>query len=285
MNADLAHRALTAATLYGLTPRTGRPRVACAPSLAGARDADVVVLVDTPPLDATAFASARDAAARGGVIAVVVASVAAVGLVHDAKSGAPPGTDAYARAAAWAASVHSARAPLAPPVSAAHLRELVTEAASAGLVLVEADVPRVHLQARTAVERAILATIALGATARPLLFVHEARAPKHGHLRNVRVERALDGWIARHTEARVTAAPTSLLEAALAVLDEASAPVRGKDLLREARSRWAAAAAIRGERVTASSADAPALAKGLVAAWLDGTIELYATDPAEPLER
>ncbi|MDF2695681.1 MAG: hypothetical protein K0S65_4064 [Labilithrix sp.] len=284
MNADLAHRALAAATLYGLTPRTGRPRVACAPNLAGARDADLVVLVDTPPLDATAFASARDAAARSGVVAVVVASTAAVGLVHNAESADPPGTDAYARAAAWAAR-HPAHAPLAPPVSAARLRELVTEAASAGLVLVEADVPRVHLQARTAVERALVATIALGATARPLLFVHEARAPKHGHLRNVREERALDGWIARHAEARVTADPTSLLEAALAVLDEAATPVRGKDLLRAARSRWAAAAATRGERVTASSADAPALARGLVAAWLDGTLALYAADPAEPLER
>jgi hypothetical protein len=269
----LAHRALVAASLYGLLPRTAHPRVFC--SGGSATGNDLVVMVDAPALEPAAFASARDAARDpDGLVAVVVASPSAAGLVQARLDGEAPGGDAFARAAAWARA--AAAGPLAPIVSAPRLRELVAHAAAAGLALVEPEVPFVR-SPRTAVDRAVIATIALGATARPLLFVRDRQAPKGG-LARLRCDRALDGWIGRR--GRDAPEPTTLFAAALAALAESPEPLRGKDLLRDARARLGDHAKSRGERVTTSSSDGSALAKELVAAWVDGRLDLYAVDPA-----
>ena len=262
MSADLgalAHRALVAATLHGLLSR-GRPRV----TTVGEGPADLAVAIDDPPLDASALERLRDAV-PDGVVAVVVASTSAAGLVRAGLAPAP-GDGAFARAAAW--SVAAARGPLAPAVSAARLREIAALASAAGLVLVE---PEVHGVAhRSAVERAIFSTIAHGATARPLLFAR--RGPRSG-LARVRPERVLDGFVAGRGVA--VPPPTSLAGAALSILAGKERPVAVKELLREARDGWAR---------PASADDGPALARGLVAAWIDGGIDLYAVDPETRLD-
>ncbi len=306
----LAHRALVTASLYGLAARTSTPKVVCLSpgELARSSVADIVVTVDGPKLDATALATARDAA-PAGVVAVIVGSTSALGLLASAAPAEPGRTDAFARAAAWASV--AARAPRAPAVSAARLREIAAAASSAKLVLVEPDVPHARTQPKLAIDRAVLATIMLGATARALLFVREGAAPKGG-LARVRDERILDGWIdgsglrgenARRDSARGESvrsarargesmdmrapledrAPPSLLDAARDALAQSETPMRGKDLLREARARWTDAARSAGTRAPTSSADAAVLAKELRLLWIDGAIELYAVDPAVPL--
>jgi hypothetical protein len=267
----LAHRALAAATLHGLLPRA--PRVVCwREDRASDARGNVVVAGDAPALGAfDALRSAMDGA--DAIIAVVIASTSAAALVQ-ARAVDTERTDAFARAAIWART--AAAGPLAQAVSAARLREIVTSAEAAGLVLVEPELPstlaRLTPSPRSSVARAIVTAVALGATARPLLFVPAQHAPKGG-LAKLRVERALDGWI--EGRAGVTAARTSLLGAALEALAGAPGPMRGKELLREARTRWAETT-----RATASTADGPALARDLVTAWHDGAIELYALDPA-----
>lgn len=274
----LAHRALVTAMLYGLGPPARTSAIAWAPpsELATVRAADVIVTVDGPELDVEAFTAAREAASPDGVVTVVVASKAALGLVS-AASPAQNAEDAYARARAWGAL--AANGPRAPAVAPARLRDLAAAASGAGLVLVEPEVPRVRVQPRHAVDRAILATIALGGTARPLLFVREGRAPRGG-LARLRDERILDGWI----EGRgLRASAPSLLGAALDTLAEAGVPVAGKQLLREARMRWTEAARAAGIRATSSAGDVGLLAKALRVLWLDGAIEVYARDPVAPL--
>ena len=283
----LAHRALASATLYGLLPPAARVVFARPPEVSprgaagglfdgrGVAGADLVVTIDGGHLDEAAFG----ATPPHGAVAVMIGSTSAVHLV--AAGIAPDRTrrSAFTRALAWA---EHRRGPVAPAVSPERVRELVARAGAAGLALVEPDLALLRgATSRAPVDRAILATIALGATARPLLFVREARAPKGG-LARLRDDRALDGWV-EGLAPPPGAAPTSLVEAALDVLIEGSGPTRGKDLLREARSRWADAARALGVRAAPSASDGQALARGLVAAWLEGSIELYARDPAAPL--
>lgn len=290
----LAHRALVAAAVYGLMPRS--PRVACAtfdrarpvihaigPSIdavAVPAAPNVLVTVDDPSLDPPAFVAACESlGAPEGVLAVVVSSTSAAGLVRARLETHGARTDAFARAAAWAAN--AASTPLAPPASASRIRELVAHAAGAGLALVEPEVTLVRTWTpRTAIDRAILSTIVSGATSRPLVFVPESRAPKGG-LAKLREERVLDGWV--QAVAVASFEPTTLFGAALTLLAEDRAPVTGKELLREARSRWSEAARARGERVTLSSSDGPTLVKALLDAWAEGTLALYALDPTTRL--
>lgn len=268
----LAHRALVAATLHDVAPRV--PRVS-AHTTAGA---NVLVALDDPPLDSAAFAAAREALATDGIVAVVVSSTATAGLLRAGVVHDPARDDAFARASAWAASV---RTPLAPPVSASRLREIAAAAAASGFALVEPEVRLLRSRPpRTAVDRAVVSVVLRGAVARPLLFVPERRAPRNG-LAKLREERALDGWI--EASAAPAAQPASLFEAALFALAQHGAPMRGKDLLREARAIWTEAARSRGERVTPSASDGPALAKDLVDAWRAGVLELYAVDPGSNL--
>jgi len=272
----LAHRALVAATLHDLAPRSPRLSARMPPT----SGANVVVAVDDPPLDASCFATARETLPPDGIVAVVVSSTTAAGLLRAGVVRDPTRDDAYARASAWAASV---RAPLAPPVSPSRLRAIVAAASASGFALVEPEVRLLRSGSpRTAVDRAVVSVVLRGAVARPLLFVPERRAPKNG-LVKLREERALDGWIEAR-EARVQA-PASLLDAALVALARHGGPMRGKDLLREARAIRAEAAESRGERVTPSASDGPTLAKALVEAWHEGWLELYAVEPRPPLLR
>jgi len=277
----LAHRALVTAALYGIGPKAGAERVVCSlPSaLGGTHGSGMIVTVDAPELGATSFAAARDAMTADGVLAVVVGSRSALGLLTLVPGSAGARTDAFARAARWAEI--AARAPRAPAVGPSRLREIVAAASSAGLVLVEPDVPHVRAQPKDAADRAVLATILLGATARPLLFVREGRAPKGG-LARIRDERLLDGWIEGRSRLP-TATPPSLLGAALEALAAADGPMPGKDLLREARARWAEGARATGTRAPTSASDGAVLAKELRRLWLDGAIELYAAAPGTPL--
>jgi hypothetical protein len=268
----LAHRALVAATLYDVAPRV--PRVSARTTGGETADANVLVAVDDPPLDGAAFAAAREALAPDGIVAVVVSSTAAAGLLGAGVVRDPARDDAFARASAWAASV---RAPLAPPVSASRLRAIAAAAAASGFALVEPEIRLLRSRPpRTAVDRAVVSVVLRGAVARPLLFVPERRAPKN-RLAKLREERALDGWIEASTAP--AAEPASLFDAALSALARHGGPMRGKDLLREARAIWTEAARSRGERVTLSASDGPTLAKALVEAWHTGTVELYAVDP------
>ncbi|MBX3221207.1 MAG: hypothetical protein KF795_11860 [Labilithrix sp.] len=300
----LAHRALATASLYDVlrgaagasragaarSSRAGAagasPTLACARAseLASVRDADLVVTVDAPALDAASFVAAREAIAPGGIVALLIASTSAAGLLaagvgHTAPASAAGRPDAFALATAWARV--AARAPLAPAASASRIRELASLASASGLALVEPDVPHLRAQPKAAVDRAVLATVAFGATARSLLFVPEGRAPKGGVVR-LREERVLDFWIEGRSIA-AAARPSSLPEAALAELAACARPIRGKDLLREARARYADAARQAGVQVTASSTDGPLVARELVTAWRDGAVELWAADPATPL--
>jgi hypothetical protein len=244
--AVLADRGLVAAFLYGLGPR-GAPRlvVGPGPDLAAATPgaADLVVTVDAPELDGVALGAARRALAPGGAFAVMVSSASAVALLP-------------------------AR-PFAPPISAARIRQLVDMAGAAELVLVEPEIALLKGRpaAPAAVDRAVFATFATGATARPLVFVDAASAPKRLKLRE---DRALDGWItlATRDEPRGAATSSPLLRAALTTLARSEGPMCGKDLLRESRAHLASGA---------SAGDGPALAKELVRAWLHGLVDLHAS--------
>jgi hypothetical protein len=277
------HRALAAAALYGVLPRT--PRVACGAFEdlgvgTATSGANVLVTIDAPSLEVSNFLGAREAvAAVDGVLAVVIASASAAGLVHARLQAPAAPTDAFGRAAAWAAA--AAGAPLAPPASASRIRDLASEAARAGLALVEPELALLRTwPTRTAIDRAVLSTLAYGATARPLLFVDERRAPKAG-LAKLRPERVLDTWLQSGGSAPQDS--STLFAAAMTVLANHPEPMRGKDLLQRARTRWTEAARSRGERATPSASDGPTLAKALVGAWAENAITIYAVDPAASL--
>jgi hypothetical protein len=201
--------------------------------------------------------------------------------------------DAYARAAEWAKL--RSRASMAPAVAPERLAQIVDGAAAAGLTLVEPEsgavapaLARVRGM-KSPRARALLATIALGASARPLLFVPAARAPKGGLVR-LRVERLADGWVEAAFPSAIGEGPGApdgeLLDAALAILHDAARAGRGpvlfKELLREGRERWSSAARTRGGRATASASDAADLAAFLHRRAADESVLLYLLDPADP---
>jgi hypothetical protein len=240
-------------------------RAQAAAALAGL-SGDVVVRVDDPPLDASAFSGPPE-----GVVAVMVSSTSAAGLLR-AELPSVAGEDAFARAATWAAGVRALR--LAPPVSPSRLRAIVTAAESAGWTLVEPDVPHDRLKTpRSPVERAVLWTVATGAIARPLLFVRTARAPKGG-LAKVRPAQALEGTVSLRVPTEIST-PANLAEAALVVLSQRGCAMAGAELLREARDLWAHRERARGRRAVASAEDGKVLAKALLQAWMAGEVDLY----------
>jgi hypothetical protein len=272
---ELVHRALAAAALYAVGPRPSQElRVLTQiPETAEADAADLVVITDSAALDEPALERARIALHRKhGTLAIVASSTAASGILGDASfpdeaaaraAGAPM---SIVRTAQWA--VGARRGPIAPAMSVARLREVAEHAARAGLELVEPDhasTLRGLKTPRSAIDRAVLAHVLLGAFARPLLFLPRAAAPKNGLVR-VREERALDGWIAARASLPRTAA-SPLLAGALAALAERAERIPGKELLREARAR---------SGTSPSTSDGATLAKGLVAAWTEGVVDLYA---------
>jgi hypothetical protein len=161
--------------------------------------------------------------------------------------------------ASTAALAYSASEPRAPASTPERIRELVELAARQHLSLIEPELLVAAAGAKTAADRAVRATLIYGSTARALLFIETRSAPKNG-LVKLHEERVLDGWI----EARIPI--EGLAELA------PNTPTTGRDLLR----------AVRGNR-PASSSDGPQLAKLLARAWREGSVELYAADPAQPL--
>lgn len=132
--------------------------------------------------------------------------------------------------------------------------EIRAAVAEQPFALVELDLPIGKLALpRDVVERAILARVTRGPSARPLLFV---RGHKGGVV-PVKNERALDRTIT--LVERFEGPP--LVAAAVAALE--AGPLDGKTLLREARAR-----------TSASTSDKAELAKALVRAWNDGLIRL-----------
>ncbi|MBX3189731.1 MAG: hypothetical protein KF819_22085 [Labilithrix sp.] len=225
----LAHRAVTAAHLAGVLGRS--PEGVRVRFAGDAREADVVLVTD----------------------------------VWDADPGAI--TAAFARAPRVAAVASPAAL-----VSGEWLSGLEEAARAIGSILVEPELPPGLAKVRGlsgARGRALLATIAGGAAARPLLFVPAARAPKNG-LAKVKVDRVAGGWV-EATGATLSSA-NALVGAALDVLGERAEPVRFDALLREARAR-----------VTASTGDTSKLAEALLRFAAREEIELYAVDPATRL--
>jgi hypothetical protein len=305
-----AHRAVVEAVVAGLTkPRRGLRIVVGSASAGAGESADLMLMTDDAEVATEGFAElmsrAHSAVGDVGIVALVVGSVVTSELVEaaareHAESLAPADRgdrgdrgDAYARAMAWATA--RARAPMAPAVTPERLAGLVEAAATAGLALVEPEIgatapalARVR-GLRSPRARALLATIALGSAARPLLFVPTARAPKAG-LARLKVERLADGWVAAARPAALAgedgAADGDLALAALAILDDAAHTGRGpllfKELLREARERWTAAARARGERATVSGSDAAELATSLHRRAAHESVLLYVLDPADP---
>jgi len=302
------HRAIVAATVAGLLkPRRGlRVVVAGAnvsPGAGAGAGADLLVMTDEGVVAdgdvAPVMRSARACIGDAGIVALVVGSIVTRELVDAADdageslvaSGAHG--DAYARAMEWARE--RTRAGLAPSVAPERLAHVVEAAAAAGLTLVEAEsgavapaLARVR-RMKSPRARALLATIALGAAARPMLFVPAGRAPKGGVAR-VKVDRLADGWVeARRPCAREVgaASPDSdLIRAALAILDEAARarrrPMLVKELLREARERPAAGTRTQGVRPTASASDTADLAGFLHQRAAHESVVLYALDPGDP---
>jgi hypothetical protein len=282
---------VTVATLYGLL-RGGAVKLRVTAGIFGTDEApdldggplDAVVTIDEPALDETAFARARDALeAKSGVFAVLIGSTSAIGLLRATDSPSAEAPESWRSAHAWSALATAG--PMAPATTPARLRLLVETAARAGLTLVEPPITIGPRSPASTADRAVLATLLLGAVARPLVFVPSGAAPKLG-LAKLREERALDGWVGRRQSAATLQERQGrppLVDAALAVLASCAEPLHGKELLREARSRVAAAAAARSERTASSSADGRVLAKGLYAAWLDSVVDLHAADPREPL--
>lgn len=309
-----AHRAIVAATIAGLLkPRRGlRVLVASADAGAGANavsdasadaGADVLVMTDEGAAAdsdvASVMARARACVGGAGVVALVVGSVVTSELV-DAARHADRSTvaraghgDAYAHAMEWANE--RSRSSMAPAVTPERLAQLVDAAAASGLTLVEPESSAV-VPALARVRgmkspraRALLATIALGASARPLLFVPADRAPKGG-LARLKVERLADGWVEVARPSAIGEGPGAshgeLVDAALAILHDAARagrePLLFKELLREGRERWSSAARTRGGRATASASDAADLAAFLHRQAADESVLLYALDPADP---
>lgn len=309
-----AHRALVAATVSGVLKLRRGLRVVVAgadasPDAGASAGADLLVMTDEGGIAdgevASVMGRARAYAGEDGVIALVVGSIVTRELVDAAgAAGEPlvaPGEhagraergDAYSRAMGWARE-HAGMA-LAAAVTPERLAHVVEAAAAAGLTLVEAEsgaiapsLARVR-RMKSPRARALLATIALGAGARPMLFVPSGRAPKGG-LARVKVERLAQGWVeARRPcarEVRADAPTGDLGHAALAILDEAARarrrPLPFKELLREVRERRSADARTHGARVTAGASDAADLAAFLHQRAAHESVLLYVLDPGDP---
>lgn len=289
----LAHRALVAASVLGLRKATRGLRVTVFELSAAhhGTTADVVVLTDDGrvPERELPGAMARARAALGesndGVVALVVGSPVTRALVDTAREGVVASmegrADAYARAVVWAAA-RAEHATLAPSLDAERLRVVVEAAAGSGLTLVEPEpspaLARIRGM-RSPRARALLATVATGAGARPLLFVPSRVAPKGG-LARAKVERLADGWV--EAKAGSAHAATDIVSAARAILGASPGPMPFKDLLREARARWTSHARAIGARATPSSADARELAAALHQLGETEDVTLYALDPSDP---
>lgn len=303
-----AHRAMVEAVVAGLIkPRRGLRVVVEKASAGAGASADLMLMTDDAEVPTEGLAElmrrARGAIGDVGIVALVVGSVVTSELVEaagreHAESLAPGDRgDAYARAMTWATARATALegTAMAPAVTPERLARLVEAAAAAGLALVEPETGAIAPALarvrglRSASARALLATVALGSAARPLLFVPSARAPKGGFAR-LRVERLADGWVAAARPSAFAreggAADGDLALAALAILNEAARAGRGpllfKELLREARERWTAAARARGERATVSGSDAAELATSLHRRAAHESVLLYVLDPADP---
>jgi hypothetical protein len=301
-----AHRALVAALVLGVAASVRRGmRVVAGEMAAVARGepdpADLLVLTDEQRLDDDALPALFEVAGQrvsAGVVALLVSSPVTRALVALGEAEAERGEELPARTQeddAWAGARRWARSrsgPLFPSLDPARLARIVSAAAGAGLTLVEPETAlgappfaRVHAM-RSPRARALLATVALGAGSRPLLFVPSPRAPKNG-LARAKVERLADGWVETAGESiGDDAAAHDLTSAARAVLDDAATEGRGplpfKEVLRDARERWTSAARSRGARATPSSRDAADLASWLWARAQDERARLFALDPADP---
>lgn len=294
----LAHRTIVAASVLGLRKPTRGLRVTVAELSAAppGASADVIVLTDgarlpEPELPA-ALARAREAIgeADDGVVALVVGSPITRALVHTAREGVAASmegrTDAYARAIVWAAA-RAEHAMLAPALDAERLHAIVDSAATADLTLVEPELAATSPALarirgmRSPRARALLATLALGAGARPLLFVPSRVAPKRG-LARAKLERLADGWVKAEPTSLEPVAATDIASAAMSVLRPRHEPMSFKDLLREARERWAAHARSTGARATPSSADVHDLAAKLHALAAAEDVTVFALDPSDP---
>ena len=296
--AQLAHRALVAAVVLGVTaPRRKHVTIAAGEmaALAGAdTSADLVVVLDAAVVAeadlATAIAGLRTQLGDGEAVALVVASPVILAPSTPTPMPTPERDDAYAQATAWASTRGSGTAS-APPFDPSRLERIIELMELRGLLLVE---PEIGLVApglgrvrgmRSARARALLATVALGASARPLLFVPTARAPKGG-LARAKVERLADGWVSARDELEPSADESPLVRAALRVLGDAaratSGPIAFKELLREARDRWSATARASGTRATQSAGDTPELAASLYRLSAEERVDLWLLDPAAP---
>lgn len=301
--AALAQRALVAALVLGLLGRTAR-EVREARVLVGALEkvacgepapVDLVVTFDAGFVEEAALPAAlagiRRVLGPGAAVALLVGSPVAHSFVLDARNGStvlPPRDDAYSLARRWAAPRATAR--LAPAIDEGRLARLVDAAVGADLTLVEADVATVAPAlarvrgVRTSRFRALLTTIALGATARALLFVPSGRAPRGG-LARAKVDRLTDAWVSAGAARTGAAHPSALVSAALTVLGERAGTLSAMPfdaLLREARERWTRDARAAGARATPSAKDSSELASALYRLAADERVELHAVDPQNP---
>lgn len=289
-----AHEAIVAATMLGIVKAKAGLRVTVAELSAAPSPASADVLVftdagretDVP----TAIARLRAALDGDGVLALVVGSPVTRSLVAlaqpDLVTTLKGRDDPYARAVVWAAA-RPAHAALAPALDPERLDAIVLAASSSGLALVEPDLAVASpglarlrgMQSPRA--RALVATVALGAGARPLLFVPSRGAPKGG-LARAKVERLADGWVEGTPTRHEHGAATDIVTAARAILRDGYGPGPFKDLLREARDRWTADARAAGGRATPSSADARDLAAALHRLAGRGEVSLFALNPSAP---
>jgi hypothetical protein len=304
-----AHRAIVSAHVAGLCEARRGLRVVVAGADASPHEgddasADLIVMTDEGAVDddgvEAVMRRARHCVGDAGVVALVVGSLVTRELVEaaaEAEAGAamppPERRDAHARAMRWARE--RSRDDLAPAVSPERLVRITLAAAAAGLLLVEPastvmapSLARVR-RMKSPRARALLAIVALGVSARPLLFVPSRRAPKGG-LARMKVERIADGWVAIQrpfADGSILAAPqASLVRAALGALDDAARaqrpPMPFKVLLREARERQAAAARELGVRAGAGASDTADLAALLHHQAAVESLLLYVLDPADP---
>jgi hypothetical protein len=297
--AALAHRALAAAVVLGLRKASRGTRVVVAElSVPGPGSrADLVVVTDEGRVvdrelpEAMARLRATLGDGSDGVVALMVGSPITRALAAAADEAVVAATkgraDTYARAIARAANRADAAARLAPSLDPARLRALVEAAAGSDLTLVEPELSATSTALsrvrgmRSPRARALLATVALGSSARPLLFVPAPAAPKGG-LARVKVDRIADTWLTARPTGHASAAATDVVLAALGVLGDADGPMAFKELLREARERWTAHARASGARATPSAADARELAGVIHQLAAAEEIEMFAVDPAAP---
>jgi hypothetical protein len=297
---SLAHRAIAAAVVLGLLePRRGLrvtvADLAAEPTEEGATD--LFVVTDRGEADERELpgrmARVRASLAASGVLAVVVGSPITRALVAaasaDARERAAGREDAYARALTWAAE-RADDVTLAPALDPQRLRIALDGAAACGLVLVEPEPAGALARVRALKSpraRALLATIALGTAARPLLFVPSPLAPKNGRAR-AKVERLADGWVTAPSRGGPSEPPlaTDLVTAATTILRASAlageAPMRFGELLRRARDRWAEGARATGSRATPGSADARELAAALHERSAADDVTWFALDPSDP---